>query len=221
AGLKQLPLPNVDSDQAQRERIEAEIQHLHRLLAAPAASSAAQRYRQCELRLQTLQAEQAAATSLATAASECLQRLSGGRLSSVTWRSPIDPASGRPFVEVLIDAQPERNRSDWDRSLAALAIRMAAADELSRRARPLPLVIEMPQQFGVAPQTLTTAAGSAFDPSSATGTAASQDFIAALADTARRGRQIILLSDSRSLIDTATELGGCGFDLRRSGEVSR
>jgi len=222
--LRALPLVQADEqdDEVLRGRVEAEIQRLHRLLAAvPSNSVTLTRYRQSITRLKALEADLAAAgtvphSPLAALASSYLQRLSGGRLQTVDWSETVDSASGRLRIEAMIDARGEEHYSDSDRFLATLAIRLAASDELAHRGRPLPLIIETPAELTAGSiglgRTEVLGYDSTISAEQAT-TSPLRTIVAVLAEAATRGRQMVLLTHDRLLADTVVQFGGRGYGL--------
>lgn len=202
-------LPASDEEQRQRDRIEAEIHRLHGLLAVQ-ETPLLQRYRECVRQLQTLEAREQTVSPLAALASSYLQRLSGGRLPSVSWQ----PVHDRHQLAVLIASQPEAYCSDVDRFLGGLAVRLAAADELTRRGRSLPLIIETPSRIEAFAE--FPARYSAQPPQ-----ATIEDLVATLAEAAQRGRQVILLTEDQRLASAILGAGGHSYSLDSGRTASR
>ncbi len=211
-----------DEEQTQRDRIEAEIHRLHRLLAAR-ETPLLQRYRQCVRELHGLEAQETTASPLAELASSYLQRLSGGRLHSIAWQNMLDRSSGRHQLGVLLASQPETHCSDVDRFLGGLAVRLAAADELTRRGRPLPLIIETPARidafadFAVRNNGQSLHAGLSHHAPQAR----IEDLVATLAEAAERGRQVILLTEDQRLASAIIGAGGRSYALDGTRSTSR
>lgn len=218
-------LPVVQNDQADellRGRVEAEIQRLHRMLsAAPSNSQTAARYRQSVIKLRALEADLAAGGStplspLAALASSYLQRLSGGRLQTVSWHESVEPQSNRIRIAATIDSRGEDHFDETDRFLAALAVRLAAGDELAHRGRPLPLVIETPAELSAAVTLIGRGDVLAFDHVASNKMkpiASLRSIVAVLAEASARGRQIVLLTHDRGIADTVVQFGGRGYGL--------
>jgi len=218
-------LPVVQNDQADellRGRVEAEIHRLHRMLsAAPSNSQTAAHYRHSVIKLRALEADLAAAGStplspLAALASSYLQRLSAGRLHTVSWQESVEPQSNRVRVAATIDSRGEDHFDETDRFLAALAVRLAAGDELAHRGRPLPLVIETPAELSAAVTLIGRSDVLAFDHLATNKVAPIQSLrsiVAVLAEASARGRQIVLLTHDRGIADTVAQFGGRGYGL--------
>lgn len=205
-------------DPRRRSRLEAEIRELQDRLAAPEISPLERRYRDCWSRLRGLQAGSEApapqASPLARAAGGYLERLSGGRLHQVLWQTSEDAVGQRRQLQIVIDGRGEDQLGEADRFLAALAIRLAAADELARRGRPLPLVVETPA-IPSAPENVY-ADFSGPNPSVSLELVDGlmvRNLVAVLAEAAARGRQIILLTQDRAVAQSVVRFGGHGFGL--------
>jgi hypothetical protein len=221
--LRTLPVvQNDQEDEVLRGRVETEIHRLHRLLAAaPSNSETVTRYRQCVAKLRALESDLNSAGSLqssplAALASSYLQRLSGGRLHNVNWQESVDPQSNRMRIAATIDARGEERFDETDRFLAALAVRLAAADELAHRGRPLPLVIETPAELSAAVTLLGRRDVLAYDHIATNHVAPIQSLrtiVAVLAEASARGRQIILLTHDRGIADAVVQFGGRGYSL--------
>ena len=221
--LRTLPVVQNDhEDEVLRGRVEAEIQRLHRMLsAAPSNSQTLARYRQSVIKLRALEADFAAAGStplspLAALASSYLQRLSAGRLHSVSWQESVEPQSNRVRIAATIDSRGEEHFDETDRFLAALAVRLAAADELAHRGRPLPLVIETPAELSAAVTLIGRSDVLAYDHIATNKVAPIQSLrsiVAVLAEASARGRQIVLLTHDRGIADTVVQFGGRGYGL--------
>lgn len=221
--LRTLPVVQNDhEDEVLRGRVEAEINRLHRLLAAaPSNSQTLSRYRQSVMKLRALEADLAAAGStplspLASLASSYLQRLSAGRLHNVSWQESVEPQTNRVRIDATIDSRGEEHFDDTDRFLAALAIRLAAGDELAHRGRPLPLVIETPAELSAAVTLIGRSDVLAYDNIATNKVAPIQSLrsiVAVLAEASARGRQIVLLTHDRGIADTVVQFGGRGYGL--------
>lgn len=221
--LRTLPVVQDDQeDEVLRGRVETEIHRLHRLLAAaPSSSQTVARYRQCVAKLRALEADLNSTVSLqssplAALASSYLQRLSGGRLHSVHWQETVDSQANRTRIAATIDGRGEEHHDETDRFLAALAVRLAAADELAHRGRPLPLVIETPAELSAAVTLLGRRDVLAYDHVATNHVAPIQSLrtiVAVLAEASARGRQIILLTHDRGIADTVVQFGGRGYSL--------
>ena len=200
--LRTLPVVHrYDDDSQLRARLVAEIKAIDDQLAKPRVHpSILERHAHCVSRLQSLSSSATQAAGLAADASEHLRRLSGGRLSHVNWhRSYGSQASS----SVEIDGRSEAACNPVERFLAAVAVRMAAADELARRGRALPLIIETPSLRHLTGQATTDELRSMLH------TAAD-----ALAENSRRGRQIIVLTDDAVIADAIMRVGGSVQSLR-------
>jgi hypothetical protein len=221
--LRTLPVvQNDQQDEVLRGRVETEIHRLHRLLAAaPSSSQTLTRYRQCVGKLRALESDLNTPGSLplsplAALASSYLQRLSGGRLHSVQWQESVDPQANRTRIAATIDGRGEEHHDETDRFLAALAVRLAAADELAQRGRPLPLVIETPPELSAAVTLLGQRDVLAYDHVATNHIVPIQSLrsiVAVLAEASARGRQIILLTHDRGIADTVVQFGGRGYSL--------
>ncbi|MEM9589442.1 MAG: hypothetical protein AAGA03_19325, partial [Planctomycetota bacterium] len=166
---------------------------------------------------------------LAEAASRWLVRLSGGRLRTLSWdhgsyerlndaRSHHNPHDSHREVldlNVRIDSRKERGCCETDRALAALAVRMAAADLLARTEQAVPLVIETPSH-------LLRMGNDRPDTASIHNPAYSEfgddhrwnsPFAAAVFDFARVGRQVLLLTSDVPLAEQISRTGGRLFQL--------
>lgn len=207
-------------DQRRRDELEHEIRRLQARLANPEMESLRQRHQACWERLQQLQIADEASTPpmspLAQAACDYLERLSGGRLRDIRWRSSSNGVVNQDW-QVTVDGQDERNLAEPDRFLAALAVRLAGSDELARRGRPLPLLIETPDfdrliESVWQPESVTPAQApiAVALPTVAT---TNRHLVAVLAEVASRGRQIIVLTPSASLAEVIVRFGGRGFTL--------
>jgi hypothetical protein len=221
--LRTLPVvQNDQEDEVLRGRVEAEINRLHRLLAAaPSNSQTVSRYRQSVIKLRALEADMAAAGStplspLAALASSYLQRLSAGRLHNVSWHESVEPQPNRVRIAATIDSRGEEHFDETDRFLAALAVRLAAGDELAHRGRPLPLVIETPAELSAAVTLIGRSDVLAYDNIATNKVAPIQSLrsiVAVLAEASARGRQIVLLTHDRGIADTVVQFGGRGYGL--------
>lgn len=211
-------------DQQLRTRLETEIRQLQDRLAAPEVTPAERRYRDCWQRLRALQAGAEApapqASPLARAAGGYLERLSGGRLHQVNWQTITDTVGQRRQLKITIDARGEEQLTDADQFLVAVAVRLAAADELARRGRPLPLVIETPAIASASDNVYADLGGPnpSHSPASVDGLLV-RNLVAVLAEVAARGRQIILLTQDRAVAEAVVRFGGQGFGLDGKSHV--
>lgn len=207
--LRSLPIVHRDDDDSVlRSRLVAEIRSIDEQLSRPQIHpSILQRHAQCVTRLQSLTSHGPQLSGLSAAASDHLRKLSGGRLSSVTWRRGVD-SSMHSWVE--IDDRNESSCSSPGRFLAAIAVRLAAADELAKRGRTLPVIIETPSLRH------TIGAGSNRELRSML-----QLGIDALAESARRGRQIVILTDDAVIADSIMRTGGSVHSMRSSGRLTQ
>ncbi|QDV46017.1 ATP-dependent DNA helicase RecG [Stieleria neptunia] len=177
-------------------------------------------------RLGVPQAASRSASPLADEASQWLVRLSGGRLSRLDW-SDADFTTAPGQVEAAtrvgfakIDGREEANCPAADRALAALALRMAAADLLARTGRAIPLVIEVPREL-VRLQDVGDAFGaiSASDAAFPIQTGGSPavgvnlSVLAALDDFAKNGRQVVMLASDSMFADQVARHGGQVFTI--------
>lgn len=205
-------------DPQRRSRLESKIRELQDRLASPEISPVERRYRDCWKRLRALQAGGEApapqASPLARSAGGYLERLSGGRLHQVLWQTAEDAVGQRRQLTIAIDGRGEDQLGEADRFLVALAVRLAAADELARRGRPLPLVVETPA-IPSAPENVY-ADFSGPNPSVSLELVDGlmvRNLVAVLAEAAARGRQIILLTQDRAVAQSVVRFGGHGFGL--------
>ncbi len=200
--LRSLPVVyRLDDDSRLRERLVAEIKAIDEQLARPQVdNSLVQRHAHCVGRLRTLMSRVSQISSLAAAASDYLQRLTSGRLRTIAWHRA---SHGSLSTTVEIDGRSETGYSVTDRFAGTLAVRLAAADELARRGRELPLFIETPSQRAFA------AIGSQDGFRTHL-----QNLVETLADVSRRGRQIIVLTDDAIIADAITRVGGSVHSIR-------
>ncbi|TVP98562.1 MAG: DUF4332 domain-containing protein [Planctomycetaceae bacterium] len=205
-------------DQQRRSELESEIRQLQTRLANPEQEAVRQRYQACWDRLGELQAGDDAVdlptSPLAQAAGGYLERLSGGRLRDVRWQSSADLSTPTNRLAVTVDGQPADRMPEADRFLAVLAVRLAAADELAKRGRPLPLVVETPDFAQGAEANMHMAEnganGQLADPQPQ---ATARHLVAVLAEAASRGRQVIVLTHDESLAAAIARFGGYAFGL--------
>jgi hypothetical protein len=162
---------------------------------------------------------------LADEASQWLVRLSAGRLRRVDWNhedfttDPQQMALAARGGLARIDGNPESGCPAADRALAALAVRLAAADLLARSGRSIPLVIEaqrellrpLPAGEGELPAK-PQAGDVAFPPASVSGEL-SLAVIAALDDYSQPSRQVIVLASDAAFADQAARRGGRVFHI--------
>lgn len=147
------------------------------------------------------------ASPLADEASQWLVRLSGGRLRRVDWNdadftmAPRQVAAATQIGFARIDDREESMCPAVDRSLAALAVRLAAADLLARTGRAIPLVVEAHREL------LRDA-----NPTGYTGHV-NLAVIAALDDFAKSGRQVILLASDQVFAEQVRRRGGQVFSI--------
>ncbi len=200
--MRSLPvLHRYDDDAKLRNRLVAEIKAIDAQLAKPRISpSILERHAQCVTRLRALTAVVVQASGLAVAATGYLRKLSGGRLNSVIWHRGLN-SSGSCTVE--IDGRNEVTCDLIERFLAAVAVRLAASDELARRGRALPVIIETPSlrqldERGTGHELRSTL----------------RSAINTIAEYARHGRQIIVLTDDAVISDAIMQIGGCVQSLR-------
>lgn len=150
-------------------------------------------------------------TPLADEASQWLVRLSGQRLRRVDWNpadfttSPKQIAAANQHGFAKIDGREEAHCLAVDRALAALAVRMAAADLLGRTGRSVPLVVEAQRELL---RCLPTNELTANQPD-----AVNLSVIAAIDDYAKNGRQVILLASDPIFADQAGRRGGQVFTI--------
>ncbi len=160
---------------------------------------------------------------LAESASRWLVRLSAGRLRSIDWPHNRDRASGPKHRDqvhrhsgVRINGRPEADCPAADRSLATLALRMAAGDLLASRGRQVPLVVETHHELfgdGVVHATGMDGDGSlAFYQQLDIGRS-NHPITAALQDYTRSGRQVVLLTSNQELAAQIARVGGSVFRL--------
>jgi len=200
--MRSLPvIHRYDDDARLRSRLVAEVVAIDAQLSKPRVSpSILERHAQCVTRLRALTNVVAQASGLAAAATEYLRKLSGGRLNSVIWHRGLN-ASGLNVVE--IDGRNEVVCNVMERFLAAVAVRLAAVDELARRGRALPVVIETPSLRQLDEQGQSQELRSIL-----------RSGIDAIAEYARRGRQILLLTDDAVVADAIMQVGGSVFSMQ-------
>lgn len=194
--LRSLPVVHrYDNDVSLRARLVAEIKAIDEQLAKPQVHpSILQRHAQCVTRLRSLSTSGAQASGLAVAASDYLQKLSGGKLRGVVWNRGLH-SSVTSHVE--IDGHNEMTCSPAERFIASVAVRLAASDELARRGRALPVIIETPSLRHASAEGLNIDLRSLL-----------QNCVDTLASFARRGRQVILLTDDAVVADAIMRVGG-------------
>ncbi len=194
--LRSQPVVKVGANDEQlRQRLVAELDAIDALLRQPQIDrTVLERHAQAIARLRELQAATNPRSGIAAAASAILRQLSGGALQQVRWQLK---SSGDGIASVQIDGQNEMARSSHDRELASIAVRLAAADELARRGRDLPVIIEVSGGIG--------SPGRSPYPT--------QNLVAVLNEAARRGRQIVLLTDDSSMVQFVQRAGGAIYSL--------
>ena len=139
---------------------------------------------------------------LAESASRWLLRLTGGRLQNLSYRS-----RGRT---VAINGHPENEVAPADRSLAVMAVRMAAAELLSQLGRPIPLVLEVNAAMLSA---VRGRSGSAYRDHGRVGRV--NDAVATtLRDFVGRGQQLIVLTDDEALPVQLQRVGARRYAIR-------
>ena len=200
--MRSLPvIHRYDDDARLRSRLVAEIESIDAQLVKPrVAPSVLERHAQCVTRLRALTTVGTQASGLAAAATEYLRKLSGGGLNSVLWHRGHNSV-GTNVVE--IDGRNEVTCNVTERFLAAVAVRLAAADELARRGRALPVVIETPSLRQLDEQGQSQEQRSIL-----------RSGIDAIAEYARRGRQVLLLTDDAVVADAIMQVGGSVFSMQ-------
>ncbi len=200
--LRTLPVVNrYDDDLRLRERLVAEVREIDRQLAQPRIEPViVQRHAHCIARLRSLLANHILLSGLAAAASEYVRRLSSDRMKVISW---FRGGNSSATMSVEIDGRAEASYGPVNRFIAALAVRLAASDELARRGRPLPLIIETPSPRMIA----CSGAASDLRPML-------QSALEVLADSARLGRQIVVLTDDAVIADSISRIGGSVHSLR-------
>ncbi|MEL6108319.1 MAG: DUF4332 domain-containing protein, partial [Planctomycetota bacterium] len=145
---------------------------------------------------------------LADEASQWLVRLSAGRLKRVDWhQASFGAITDRPASAtvrsglVMIDGRDESQLPAVDRALAALAVRMAAADLLARTGRAIPLVVESHRE-------LLRPVGEMHRENLSVIADANFAVVAALHDYASLGRQIVVLTSDTVFADQVRRRGG-------------
>ncbi len=198
--LRQQPLVKADqADESLRQRLVSEMEAIDSLLRRPQIDrTLLERHAHAVARLTELQSATHPRSGIAAAASAILRQLSSGAMQQIRWQLKNN---GEGAAAVQLDGQNEMSRSVFDRELAAIAVRLAAADELARRGRDLPVIIELS----------TGIASSGRSPYSL------QALVGVLNEAVRRGRQIIVLTDNSSLAQTIQRAGGAIHSLSGSG----
>jgi len=202
--LRSLPVVHrYDNDAELRSRLVAETRAIDAQLATPRVHpTVLQRHARCVSRLRQLSGVVEHASSLATAASEYLQRLSGNAHRSVTWHRG---ATASAAIHVEIDGRSELTCNPAQRFVAALAVRLAASDELARRGRPLPVIIETPSMRNVGHEPNVRGMW--------------QSIVDTLGSMSRRGRQIIVLTDDAVVADAISRSGGASMWMGKRRET--
>ncbi|QEG38514.1 DUF4332 domain-containing protein [Roseimaritima ulvae] len=137
-----------------REQVLQELDHVRELLSRYEARGRYVREREdCLTQIASLRRPVTRESSLATRASYWLQRLTAGRHRKIHW-SPSEQVAGNhaladhsshsPTAGVSVDGHDTHRLSGEEHYLAALAVRMAAIDELARRGHGVPLLMETP-----------------------------------------------------------------------------
>ncbi|QDT06739.1 hypothetical protein K227x_51550 [Rubripirellula lacrimiformis] len=214
-GYSASPADGYHSDWIDRDAIVAEIQAIDARLSS---TSRVQWLRERRQRLQDqLRVDTGPVRSqspLSDAASSWLVRLSAGRLRRVDWpyqlfRAPsANPhRDGSLATGVVINGQDESRCSGADRSLAVMAVRLAAGELLSELGRPVPLIFETHRELF---QDDLVQHRSAFGEHGDHGRS-NHPIAAALADYAHRGRQVITFTSHQGLAEQLTRVGARTF----------
>ncbi len=221
--MRQLPVvesaPNFvrHGSSFDRESLHAELREIDRRLSGSDRREWLAR-RRTELldALRVVRRPMRTASPLADHASRWLVRLSAGRLTRLDWAH-----SDRHVTHVHINGLDEAQSSAADRSLAVLAVRMAAGDLLAKTGRGVPLVIET--ATGISHESRDgypdTHVDSAWDSTAYALRQHSLDgrsnhpLAAALFDYSRAGRQVLVLTESNSLADEMVRAGARAFRL--------
>lgn len=195
-----------------RRQIETEIAQLnHKLSIHPGQSALARRYRQCAARRDELQAmpksNPPAPSPLAIAASRYLQQLSLGSMNTLRWTLYEGSPPRHRQCTVTVDSAAEETLSTRQRFLATLAVRLAASDELARRGRPLPLLVETPPG-------LPRQSSDATDAVDRHGWQGAEPWVGVLADVAQTGRQVLVLTHDHAIAESIARLGGRPFGVQ-------
>ncbi|WP_153557944.1 DUF4332 domain-containing protein [Roseimaritima sediminicola] len=160
-------------------------------------------------------------SSLAPRASHWLQRLSGGRYQDIRWRGAEPTVAGTHYEPAIgqgisIDGRSDNYLPNDDRYIAALAIRLAAVDELARRGHGVPLLIETPSLLDSLSQT-TVRYDDGYGEYRHEYSAALPRWLETVLDFADAGHQTILLTRSRQVADRVSLRGGTIHHLRSQG----
>jgi hypothetical protein len=204
--MRQLPIadaaPIWDSAPISRERIELLNRRRIEILA----------------RLRSTVNVTNSAGPLAEIASRWLVRLSGGRLHRVDWNrrsvQRTGDVSSVGTLDVMIGQREEAACSVQERTLAALAVRMAASQLLAQTGHPIPLVVELASidgrggYLGSRPEL-----GLAYADHGPIGRV-NDPIAAALRDYSGGGRQIIVLTSDDSLAGQLHRVGARNYRLR-------
>lgn len=152
AERSRLSVQEIPVDHRSRHEVMRERQHVHDLLSRAGSHSRYQQERDvCVARLRELQQPVATSSRLATRVTYWLQRLSAGRMKVMQWETAqqtnLHPAA--TYQRVYVDGRSDTQLSLEERYLAALAVRMAAIDELAQRGYVVPLLIETPSSIAI------------------------------------------------------------------------
>jgi len=231
ASLRRLPVVETMAasppDHRQYESIVSELRQIDAALSSRSRAGWLQnRRREILARLGALVRSTGNRSPLAEAASRWLVRLSAGRLRNISW----NPAARRHLPQgrshydsgvasreawdlgIRIDSRDERDCVETDRAIAALAVRLAAADLLARTGRAIPLVIETPSDWIGGHAVPNGSDGLAYREHGDDGRSNSS-LASALFDYVRTGRQILLLTSDARLADQAARTGARLFRL--------
>ncbi len=215
---QRLRLPKVPqrAPLRQRDQVVQDLDQVRDLLSRHEARGRYVREREdCLTRIAGLRQPVSRQSSLATRASYWLQRLSGGRHRNIHWQAPqysvtdSSQLSSTAGLRVSVDSHDEHLLSSEDHYLAALAVRMAAIDELARRGHGVPLLMETPSLLD-APGRSVAATGYEL-PYAEYRLDHSRllprwlDTVTAFADA---GHQTILLTRSQEICDRVQAIGG-------------
>ena len=163
-------------------------------------------------------------STLAEKASHWLVRLTANRLQTVSWPysafKHASVAHNIHFAEqrtgICIDGRDESNYSDADRAIAALAVRMAAAEMLAASGRPVPLVLEIPAELLLGRYHGDVRRSAWVDSSYRAFDEGTLPICAALQDYSRDGGQVILLTSNETFADEIYRAGGRRYLLHNA-----
>ena len=161
--------------------------------------------------LQTVRRPVATVSPLSDLASTWLVRLSGGRLTRVSWG-----LDGRVVTMTSGDggSREESHCSGADRAISVLAVRMAAGELLHRIGRPVPLVLETHRELlGQTRRAPVDVIDQNHYVEQGDLGRYNHPIAAALRDYAQNGRQVVMLTSDRELADQLGRVGARQYEV--------